>query len=244
METFAIDIPIDDILCGTVTGLPQVSRRDWASIRRLRMSAATPGAKEPASAGWQDAGEVIVDSSACVRLAKGLSFYGFLVDFAVGKARAAAERGAAGLMLSNRCRINFGGSRREPAVYWIFRAMAGDLSGNLSSFRIGIQILDKCNEWAVDIACRHGLSFAAIDFGDRPDRLEMAFLAAKANEMSAGKKRPLLVVKTPHCDLNAGAGLDGVLIEQKVRVSPLSQQVPAYFLLDDGESRKIDGTFQ
>ena len=225
---------MDDILCG-VGGLPAPSRQDWRVIRSIRSVACTPGV----NGSYVSEEQFVADSAKAMGLVRSLSFYGFLNDRLVSGARKTAEEGVRRILVSNKCLFNFGGSDPEPAVYWIFRTLLTGVMGDLKDFDFGVEILSGCDFWAVDIACRCGLSFAVMDFPDGFSRTRMAALTARACMMSAGRERPALLAKMEgRGDLANAAGLDGVVMERSVGMAPLVR-FGMWSMLYDGRKRMM-----
>ena len=237
MSIGVIDLPIDDIICGTGNGLPAVTKTDWQDIRVIRMSMSTPNMGSNINAAEGDRQRMmVVDVSRTLRLVKQLSFYGFLRDTMFSRAREYADKGVREMMVSNKCMLNFGALNPEPAVYWLFRSLLNELAGDMNDFKFGVEIREGCSMWSINIACHAGISFAVVDFNSRS---EIAMLTARANMMTAGKTRPKLIVRMPNDRLDEGSGFDGIMLEQIVNRTPLVR--PAVWqCLDDGLSRVIE----
>ena len=161
-----VRIPAIKLLCASSEwrgyyGYPEATKKDWSGITELRGS--TPFAvfrgkgglpKDEMVFGGTD---LVVQTSHCLRIAKNLSFYKFLLDKAVDEARVYAKRGIKHFLLDFTDAMDYY-EVNEPAVYWLARLLSEEFRDACGKdFTIGIRMTNDM--WATDIACRLGYDF-------------------------------------------------------------------------------------
>ncbi len=234
-----IDLPIDDVLCCGEKNrfdLPLVTRKDWQLLRTMHSCIWTPSPDGGDFALPDKAEALLADTGRCLRQVKELSFYDFLVKKMFDEARRHAADGIRCLMLSNKGCFNFGARHPEPTVYWMFRSLMGELSGDMDDFEIGIEICEGLNGWAVDLACRcKGVSFAVLDCMDKQ---AMAALMLKANRACGGAKRPDMIVRAGRERMGECIGFDGILLESS-NAGAISADIPIWQCIDQFGKRMM-----
>ena len=153
-----VRVPVVKLLCASSEwrafyGYPETTRKDWAGITELRGST-------PVDVLWGKGmaptvgGDLIVQTSHCLKLVRNMSFYKFLLDKAVDEARGYSKYGVRHLVLDFSASDEYY-EVNEPAVYWLARSISDDFKNACGDdFKVGIRMMNDI--WATDIACRFG----------------------------------------------------------------------------------------
>jgi len=180
-------MPVDRILAGSPArrgdALPGMSPADWRVVDELRSAMPRALLTEGSDV---DAARA---RSSAMALARALSWMPYLVECVLNQARSYAQCcDGRTLMLED---IGFGESRlseRNPedcVAYWCSLVVAHEVArGAGGDFRVGIRMNPGHGRWAMDIACRAGLSFVACR-----DASELAgVMLCRSRRMSAARR--------------------------------------------------------
>lgn len=153
-----VRVPMGQLLCMPPArrqslSYPEPSREDWRRISSL-VASLPPLLQSESSAVRMSQRDEILSSTQCLKVAKSLSFHGFLQERAFSEARQYAEVGMRTILID----FCTGNAMEEPAIYWTARALTECLHDACGEdFKIGIRMDD--NGWSADIAGRTGCDF-------------------------------------------------------------------------------------
>ena len=141
-----------------VFSYPEPSRSDWGGIIELKGSVplacmGNEGRSHASAMSSMHRGQadIVVGTSHCLKLARSLSFMGFLRDRMMGESTTYAQAGMRHLVLD----FGMDGLIDEPAIYWIARVLAEEFRNACGDdIKIGIR-MDN-DEWSADIGSRLG----------------------------------------------------------------------------------------
>ena len=204
-KTFVVYLPIESVFCFSPSrrekySLPSPTARDWDGIAALRGSVSMPfiaddvkAVQRPTYAEEMAIGvkDLIVERSKCLKMAHEFSFYQPLYERILNEMKGLASKGADRFLISTECSANLPVCHSEPAVYWIARAMLGDI-GKEDGISLGLQIKNK-DGWAMDIACRCGLDFVMVDD-------DVAWHSLRRSQMTDGRSKmnpPMIYYRVP-----------------------------------------------
>lgn len=162
-------------------GIPEPTADDWRRIIELRGTVVPQfgnGAK------WASpTGDLILDLSRCLRMAREISLHSFLLDNMFQQAGAYAAEGVECFLL------DFGEVwDAEPAEYWLARSMAEKFCASCDGkYSVGVKMGSDAR--AVDIACRFGMEFVML-----ADSCWYSEPSALRNRMTDGtqKRKPVI----------------------------------------------------
>ena len=164
---------------------PEPSHEDWTRIIELRgsvsLACVNGNGRSLGRSSFQEEMEhgqtdLVASTSHCLRLAKMLTFHGFLDARMLEEMRTYHNHGVKTLL------VDFGTEDdiEEPAVYWTARLLAESFKSYCDGkFFIGIKMDDDL--WATDIACRFGY-----DYVFTSDSHQRQIVTALRNRMTDG----------------------------------------------------------
>ncbi len=180
--------PIDRIMTSSPMnrgdGLPGMTPADWRLAGELKSLMPKQSLIESS-----DMSAAHVRSSA-MSAAKSMSWMPYLCECALNQARSYAQAtGHRMLVLEN---LAFGksyvsdGNPDDCVAYWSSLALAQEISrGAGGDFKVGIRLRGGHDDWAVDIACRAGLSFVVCEDWTRDSS---RLMSCRSKRMAVGKK--------------------------------------------------------